>query len=60
MLNGTTLLADELGRTLSATFQRAFGGGEPRMAALLDEAGRLIIERLVPRHSDFDSLAVSG
>ena len=46
MLNGTTLLADELGRTLSATFQRAFGGGEPRMAALLDEAGRLIIERL--------------
>jgi hypothetical protein len=46
MLNATTLLADELGRTLSATFQRAFGSGELRMAALLDEAGCLIIERL--------------
>ena len=46
MLNATTLLADELGRTLSATFQRAFGSGELRMAALLDEAGCLVIERL--------------
>ena len=46
MLNATSLLADELGQRLSRAFQRAFGGGEAKMAALLDEAGRLIIERL--------------
>jgi hypothetical protein len=46
MLNSTTLLADELGQRLSSTFRRTFGGSEPRYAALLDEAARLIIERL--------------
>ena len=46
MLNSTTLLADELGQRLSSTFRRTFGGSEPRFAALLDEAARLIIERL--------------
>ena len=46
MLNATTLLADELGQRLSSVFRRTFGGSEPRFAALLDEAARLIIERL--------------
>ncbi len=46
MLNATTLLANELGQTLSGVFLRTFGGIEPRYAALLDEAGRLVIERL--------------
>jgi hypothetical protein len=46
MLNATTLLADELGQRLSSVFLRTFGGGEPRIAALLDGAARLIIERL--------------
>ena len=46
MLNATTLLADELGQRLSSAFRRTFGGSEPRFAALLDEAARLIIERL--------------
>ncbi len=46
MLNATTLLADELGRRLSATFLRSFGSGDQRIAALLDEAARLVIERI--------------
>jgi hypothetical protein len=46
MLNATTLLADKLGQRLSGVFLRTFGGSEPRIAALLDEAARLIIERL--------------
>jgi hypothetical protein len=46
MLNATTLLANELGQTLSGVFLRTFGGVEPRFAALLDEAGRLVIELL--------------
>ena len=46
MLNTTTLLADELGQRLSGVFLRSFGGGNPRIAAELDEAGRLVIERL--------------
>jgi hypothetical protein len=46
MLNATTLLADELGQRLSSVFLRTFGGSEPHFAALLDEAARLIIERL--------------
>lgn len=46
MLNQTTLLADELGKQLSSTFLRSFGSGDQRIAALLDEAPRLIIERL--------------
>jgi hypothetical protein len=46
LLNATTLLADELGQRLSAVYLRTFGGSEPRIAALLDEAARLIIERL--------------
>ena len=46
MLNSTALLADSLGRNLSEVFLRTFGGQHPHVAALLDEAGRLIIERL--------------
>jgi hypothetical protein len=46
MLNPTTLLADELGKQLSSTFLRSFGCGDQRIAALLDEAARLVIERL--------------
>jgi len=46
VLNATSLLADALGRNLSETFLRTFGGQEPHIAALLDGAARLIIERL--------------
>ncbi len=46
MLNTTTLLADELGQNLSNVFMRSFGSGDTRVAALLDEAARLVIERL--------------
>lgn len=46
MLNGTALLADEMGRRLSTAFLRSFGNGDQRIAATLDEAARLVIERL--------------
>jgi hypothetical protein len=46
MLNMTTLLADELGRNLSSAFQRSFGSSYQPIAAALDEAARLVIERL--------------
>jgi hypothetical protein len=46
VLNPTMLLADGLGRHLAAAFQRTFGDGEPQMAALIDEAARLVIERI--------------
>jgi hypothetical protein len=46
MLNATMLLADEMGRRLSSAFLRSFGDGVPRVAAALDEAARLVIERL--------------
>jgi hypothetical protein len=49
MLNATTLLADALGQRLSTVFLRSFGTGGQRIAALLDEAARLVIERLVQR-----------
>jgi hypothetical protein len=46
MLNTTTLLADELGQQLSGVFRRTFGGSDQPIAARLDEAARLLIERL--------------
>jgi hypothetical protein len=46
VLDPTVLLADALGRHLSAVFSRAFGGQHAQVAALLDEAGRLVIDRL--------------
>ena len=44
MLNATALLSEELGKRLSSVFLRAFGGSMPHIAALLDEAARLVIE----------------
>jgi hypothetical protein len=46
MLNITMLLADELGQRLSTVFLRSFGSGVQRAASALDEAARLIMERL--------------
>jgi hypothetical protein len=46
MLNATSLLADALARNLSDTFRHIYGDQEPRMAATLDEAARLVIERI--------------
>ena len=46
MLSPTTLMADGLGSHLASVFSRTYGGREPQLAALLDEASRLIIERL--------------
>lgn len=46
MLNPTSLLADALGRNLAETFRRSYGDQEPRIASGLDEAARLVIERI--------------
>ena len=46
LLNPTILLADALGRNLAETYRRSYGDQEPRIAALLDEAARLVIERI--------------
>jgi len=46
MLNPTSLLADALGRNLADTYRRIYGDQEPHIAAGLDEAARLVIERI--------------
>src|SRR5579872_1565145 len=46
MLNTTSLLADALAQNLSGTFRRIYGEQEPLIAAALDEAARLVIERI--------------
>src|SRR5580700_2711651 len=46
MLNPTSLLADALGRNLAETYRRIYGDQEPRMGHALDEAARLVIERI--------------
>jgi len=46
MLNPTTLLADALGRNLAETYRRIYGDQEPHLASGLDEAARLLIERI--------------
>lgn len=46
MLNATSLLADALGRNLAETYRRIYGDQEPRIASGLDEAARLVIERI--------------
>jgi hypothetical protein len=46
MLNPTSLLADALGRNLAETYRRIYGEQEPHLAAGLDEAARLVIERI--------------
>jgi hypothetical protein len=47
MLNPTSLLADALGRNLAETYRRIYGDQEPHIAHGLDEAARLVIERIV-------------
>jgi hypothetical protein len=46
MLDPTSLLADALGRNLAGTYRRIYGEQEPRIAHALDEAARLVIERI--------------
>jgi len=46
MLNPSVLIADELGRRLAASYRRAFGGRQPLFAEIIDEAARLVIERI--------------
>ncbi|HTI84522.1 MAG TPA: hypothetical protein VL614_29060 [Acetobacteraceae bacterium] len=46
MLNAAMLLADEMGQRLSTAFVRSFGGANPRVTAAVNEAARLVIERL--------------
>jgi len=46
MLNPTSLLADALGRNLADTYRRIYGDREPHIAHGLDEAARLVIERI--------------
>jgi hypothetical protein len=46
MLNPTSLLADALGRNLAETYRRSYGDQEPQIPAVLEEAARLIIERI--------------
>src|SRR5262249_38856533 len=46
MLNPTSLLADALGRNLAETYHRIYGDQEPRIGIGLDEAARLVIERI--------------
>jgi len=46
VLNATELLADALGRNLAETYRRIYGDREPHIAVGLDEAARLVIERI--------------
>jgi hypothetical protein len=46
MLNAASLLADALGRNLAETYRRIYGEREPHFPADLDEAARLVIERI--------------
>jgi hypothetical protein len=46
MLNAAMLLADEMGQRLATAFVRSFGGANPRVTAAVNEAARLVIERL--------------
>jgi len=46
MLNPTSLLADALGRNLADTYRRIYGDQEPHIAHGLDEAAKLVIERI--------------
>ena len=46
MLNPTSLLADALGRNLAGTYRRIYGDREPHLCTGLDEAARLVIERI--------------
>jgi hypothetical protein len=46
MMKTTSLPADALGRYLADTYRRIFGEEEPQIASALDEAARLVIERI--------------
>src|SRR5262249_592346 len=46
MLNPTSLLADALGCNLAETYRRGYGDQEPHIPAALNEAARLVIERI--------------
>jgi hypothetical protein len=46
VLNPTSLLADALGRNLAEVYGRTYGSREPHFAAVLDEAARLVVERI--------------
>ena len=46
MLSVTAMLSDALGKRLSDVFLRTYGGSLPHIAALLDEAARLVLERI--------------
>jgi hypothetical protein len=46
VLNATSLLADALGRSLAETYRRIYGDREPHLCSGLDEAARLVIERI--------------
>ncbi|HMK68544.1 MAG TPA: hypothetical protein VK433_08355 [Stellaceae bacterium] len=46
MLNSTSLLAEALGRNLSETYRRIYGEREPHLGTGLDEAARLVIQRI--------------
>ena len=68
MLNPTSLLADALGRNLAETYRRIFGEREPQIATALDEAARLVIERIASsdalyhdtQHTALVTLCVAG
>lgn len=46
MLNPITLIADELGETLSKTYLQYFGDRQPQFASYLGGAARLMLERI--------------
>ncbi len=46
MLNAAMLLADEMGQRLSTAFVRSFGAANQSVIAAVNEAARLVIERL--------------
>ena len=58
MLNPTSLLADALGRNLAETYRRIYGDREPHIASGLDEAARLVIERIAS--SDACSITIAN
>ena len=50
MLNPRSPLADALGRNPADTYRRICGDREPHITSGLDEAARLVIERIASTH----------
>ena len=46
MFDPTKILADALGEHLAQAYRRAFASREPRYAEIIDEAARLVVERI--------------